>query len=259
MPQSLTSTHPIVGFTAATPNAAYLGPLYALLAGLAIFLGAALAHTGLLQKRCDHEALTHSLTAMGAGALLSAIAFVLVPEGIQHQSPLSVMLSFACGGVVFMLTDTALARSGSKLAQFLAMLLDFIPETIALGVLVARGELNQAAFVAAIISVQNFPEGYSAFEEMSAPLPSPPDPARKKLLWRFLAISLSGPIYFFLGSRVFVHQEELVSVGMTFCAGGILYLLFQDIAPKVPVANHHLPPLAALLGFCVGLAGYLWT
>ncbi len=42
-----------------------------------------------------------------------------------------------------------------------------------------------------------------------------------------------------------------------FSAGGILYLMFEDIAPEVPLANTYLPPLGAVLGFALGLAGDL--
>lgn len=42
---------------------------------------------------------------------------------------------------------------------------------------------------------------------------------------------------------------------MLFAAGGILYLTFQDIAPQVPLARHRGPPLGAMAGFALGLAG----
>jgi ZIP family zinc transporter len=42
---------------------------------------------------------------------------------------------------------------------------------------------------------------------------------------------------------------------MTFSAGGIMYLIFQDIAPKVPLRNSWLPPMGALVGFFVGVLG----
>ena len=38
-------------------------------------------------------------------------------------------------------------------------------------------------------------------------------------------------------------------------SGGILYSVFQDIAPGIRMENHWLPPLGAILGFLVGLVG----
>jgi ZIP family zinc transporter len=40
---------------------------------------------------------------------------------------------------------------------------------------------------------------------------------------------------------------------MSFAAGGILYLVFQDIAPQSKMQRHWAPPLGAVLGFAVGM------
>ena len=40
-----------------------------------------------------------------------------------------------------------------------------------------------------------------------------------------------------------------------FAAGGILYLIFQDIAPQSKMRRHWMPPLGAVLGFVVGMIG----
>lgn len=45
---------------------------------------------------------------------------------------------------------------------------------------------------------------------------------------------------------------------MLAAAGGILYITFQDIAPQARLARHWGPPLGAVLGFVVGLAGHMW-
>jgi ZIP family zinc transporter len=42
---------------------------------------------------------------------------------------------------------------------------------------------------------------------------------------------------------------------MTFASGGILYLIFQDIAPQSKIKNHWIPALGAVLGFAIGLLG----
>ncbi len=46
---------------------------------------------------------------------------------------------------------------------------------------------------------------------------------------------------------------------MLFSAGGILYLMYQDIAPQIPLARHWSPPLGAILGFALGLLGHILT
>jgi ZIP family zinc transporter len=42
---------------------------------------------------------------------------------------------------------------------------------------------------------------------------------------------------------------------MSFAGGGILYLVFQDIAPQSKMERYWLPALGAVLGFVVGMLG----
>ena len=44
---------------------------------------------------------------------------------------------------------------------------------------------------------------------------------------------------------------------MLFAAGGILYVVFQDIAPQAKLERHWSPPLGAVAGFLLGLIGQL--
>ena len=44
---------------------------------------------------------------------------------------------------------------------------------------------------------------------------------------------------------------------MLFASGGILYLIFQDIAPQSHLERHWAPALGAVLGFGVGMLGQL--
>jgi ZIP family zinc transporter len=45
---------------------------------------------------------------------------------------------------------------------------------------------------------------------------------------------------------------------MMLAAGGILFLAIADIVPKVPLRNRHAPPLGAVAGFLLALAGHLY-
>jgi ZIP family zinc transporter len=44
---------------------------------------------------------------------------------------------------------------------------------------------------------------------------------------------------------------------MLFSAGGILYLIFQDVAPQSRLERHWGPALGAVLGFGVGMLGQM--
>lgn len=227
--------------------------LLSLGAGLAITLGGFAASRKIFNSIWLQEEVRHTVTAVGGGALISAIAFVLVPDGADKQSDISTLITFAAGGVTFMLIDKYLARSGSNASQLIAMLLDFVPEAIVLGVVIGDS-IEQAIFIASVIVAQNFPEGYSAYSDMK----SSGSFSRKKLLTYFLLIGLTGPIYVSLGSFVFINSPQILGALMTYSGGGILYLVFQDVAPNAIVEKSWLPPLGAVLGFMIGLAGHIF-
>lgn len=52
----------------------------------------------------DQE-LRHSIIAFGGGALLAAVTLVLVPEGSRSLTPVTALLGFFGGGMIFMLID----------------------------------------------------------------------------------------------------------------------------------------------------------
>jgi ZIP family zinc transporter len=227
------------------------GIILSLIAGLAITAGAGFASINLFRSVWIREEFRHGIIAFGGGALISAVAFVLIPDGAEHQANVSTILTFLSGGIAFMIIDRILANAKSNLAQFMAMMLDFIPEAIVLGAVIAE-DYTKAVFIAIVIAAQNLPEGYAAFTEMQN------KHNKKKLLGMFLLVGISGPVYILLGSEVFAHYPNILGMMMTFCAGGILYLVFEDIAPHAVMKKHWLPPFGAVAGFTVGLIGYLY-
>lgn len=57
------------------------------------------------------------------------------------------------------------------------------------------------------------------------------------------------------GYLLLADSPRIVAAIMLFAAGGILYIVFQDIAPQVRLQHHWAPPLGALAGFLLGLVG----
>lgn len=231
------------------PHWAALG--LATLAGLSIPLGAALAQwrVNILPDWLGSE-LRHMVIAFGAGALLAAVALVLLPEGSERLSPGPAMLWFFAGGVGFAVIDRIIAAQGGKIAQFLAMMMDYLPEAMALGALVT-GDLPSALLVAALIALQNLPESFNAMREMSE------GAEQTAPLWLFYLMVPLGPLAAAVGLALPVAYDPVIGAVMLLASGGIIYLMFQDIAPQVPLENSMLPPLGAILGFGVGLAGHL--
>lgn len=223
-----------------------------LLAGLAMPAGALLANIRSESDSWLDNELKHGVIAFGGGALLAAVALILVPQGIEHQSIGSATLLFCAGGFSFMLIDILLYRFNTTASQLIAMLSDFIPEALALGAAIAFNS-NSAFLLALLMALQNLPEGFNAFYELkqSTKLTS------HQLITIFTVLSLSGPIAGVSGFYLLANQPQIVSGIMLFAAGGILYSVFQDIAPQAKLKQHWLPAFGAIIGFMLGIVGHM--
>lgn len=228
--------------------------LSTLLAGLAMPLGALIARVEKIGENWLEEELRHSVTAFGGGALLSAVALVLVPDGIEHLNALSACAWFVLGGFGFMALDIYLKKTNTPASQLAAMLSDFIPESIALGAAFAMGGEN-AFLLAAIIALQNLPEGFSSYRELNAASVYKP----AKIIMLFCLMAMLGPLAGISGYLWLADYPMIVASIMLFASGGILYSIFQDLAPQARLENHWAPPMGAVFGFVFGLLGLMLT
>lgn len=225
---------------------------WTLLAGVAIPAGGALASVERIQPRWLEEEFRHAVIAFGGGALLSAVSLVLVPEGIRALPPVVVAGCFLGGALAFLGLDLQLAKSEQPMAQLTAMISDFAPEALALGATFsARAEL--APLLAGIIALQNLPEGFNAFRELKAATSW----RKARILGLFTLFALLGPAAGLLGYFCLSAFPAVISAIMLFAAGGILYLVFQDIAPAAKLERRWAPPLGAVAGFLLGLLGQM--
>lgn len=219
------------------------------LAGLASWVGGLAAHwEGSAETKGKRE-FVHGMVAFGGGILVAAVAFALTPFGMRELSPPMLALVFVAGGGVFCGLDIWLTRRSGSRSQLMAMLLDFVPEAIALGAVFGH-DPRLGLLLALFIGAQNLPEGFNAFRESRLV----GTPARVALT-ALLAISLIGPIAAGAGFLFLREQLALTAAIMGFAAGGILYLVFQDIAPQSRMRHHRTPALGAVLGFLVGMLG----
>jgi len=223
--------------------------LFSWLAGFASFAGAAIARVERIPEGVRKKELFRGIVAFGGGILIAAIAFALVPNGIETLTAPALGLLFGAGGIAFCLLDIVLSRSGGSKAQFAAMLSDFIPEAIALGAVFAHDQ-RLGILLAIFIAVQNLPEGFNAYRELNKTT------GRSALiLWQMFFVSFLGPAAALSGFFFLQNLPGITDGIMVFAAGGILYLVFQDIAPQAKLRRHWLPPLGAVLGFIVGMLG----
>jgi len=224
------------------------------LAGLAMPLGALIACFEKIGSEWLEQELRHSVMAFGGGALLSAVALVLVPEGVANLNILAACIWLIVGGLSFMALDIYLKKIATPASQLAAMLSDFIPESIALGAAFATGS-NNAFLLAGLIALQNLPEGFSAFRELNSSSVYKP----KKIIIIFSLMAVLGPISAVSGFFWLSESPEIIGAVMLFASGGILYSIFQDIAPQVKLEKHWAPPMGAVLGFTLGMLGLMLT
>lgn len=223
---------------------------YALFSGITIYLG------GLLSRYCENikesilkKEILHGSVAFGGGILIAAVAFVLAPQAIESLSLIPLVLIFLMGAFSFLFLDKFIEQKGGRLAQFLAMLMDYIPEVIALGAVFAH-DSKLGLLLAIFIGLQNFPEAFNAYTDLrSSGLSS------RHILNVFFPLSFIGVVAALSGNYFLSEKPTLIASLMIFASGGIVYLMFQDIAPMSKMRNKWGPAIGASLGFSIGIIG----
>jgi len=225
--------------------------IYAFASGITILIGGVLSRLDHFPDSENKKLILSAIIAFGGGVLVAAVAFVLVPRGIESLSIPYVAVFFLSGAYVFFILDRKLSRSGTSVSQLLAMMMDFIPEAIALGAVFAHDK-NLGLLLAIFIGLQNLPEGFNSFKELVNNGYSP-----NKSLLILLPLSLTGVLAACVGF-IFLHNNPAtIAALMLFAGGGIIYLTFQDIAPMAYMETYGSPALGASLGFFVGILGQM--
>ena len=225
--------------------------LYSFLSGITIFLGGLLGNyfENYDLKRLTRSGIIHTSIAFGGGILIAAVSLVLVPQGMLSLSLWPMAGLFFGGAITFFFIDRQLEQKKEPFSQVMAMLLDYIPEAIALGAVFAANE-NLGLLLALFIAFQNFPESFNAFVEMRKGGYSAKTCLKILALLSFVGIAASVSGFYFLSSRPLTTASL-----MLFSSGGIVYLIFQDIAPMSKMNRKWLPALGASFGFLAGMIG----
>ena len=216
---------------------------WALLAASSLVIGAWLAATFKVPDRLVGEAM-----GFGAGALISAVAYDLIPHG--SVSDLDIWLSFGAGAVVFYAIDGLLERrsSGSGNAGraiALGALLDGIPESIVLGISLAVGGSVSIGFLTAVF-ISNIPEGLSSTSELRSEMPT------RSIYRLWIAIAVASAVAGALGYGLAVALPK--SDGhrvQAFAAGAVLTMLASSMMPEAFKEGGRRVALFTALGFAV--------
>jgi len=223
---------------------------YSLFAGITVFMGGILSRT--FEKFRDYPAykfITHFAIAFGGGILIAAVAFVLIPKGIKQLSIFPLVLTFISGVLFFCILDNWIHQKGGSFAQMMAMLMDFLPEAIALGGVFAHN-IRLGLLLAIYIGMQNLPESFNTYIELKHHNHS----SRTSLTILFL-LSFTGIIAALMGYFLLRNKPSIIAGLMVFSGGGIIFLMFQDIAPLSKIKNSWIPAIGASIGFLVGIIG----
>ncbi len=225
---------------------------YGAVGGVAIPGGALLALCDPLPRGPLRREAVHAATAFGGGVLLAAVALVLVPHGMAALSVAPMSAAFGLGALGFLLLDRAVAAAGGRAGLLMSMVMDFVPEALALGAAYGSGA-KSGPLLALLIALQNLPEGFSAYGELRSSRLRP-----GRALGLLAALALLGPLAAWLGFLYLRDWHAAVAAIMLFGAGGIVYLTFQDIAPEAHLPRRWAPALGAAAGFWVGMLGDHW-
>ena len=189
----------------------------------------------------------------GAGALIAAVAYELIPESSPRD--FASFISLGIGAVVFYLASSMIdRRSRSKDCEndkaetgrtiALGALLDGIPESIVLGMSLVIGEAISVAFLGAVF-VSNLPESISATSEMDrGGMP------HHKVYRIWIIVMLSCIIFTVLGAVLIQYVPGLEGFYVkAFAAGAVLAMLADSMIPEGFREGGRLTGLMTVMGF----------
>jgi ZIP family zinc transporter len=216
---------------------------WALLAASSLVIGAFIAQNVKISKRVVGEAM-----GFGAGALISAMAYELIPpESLTHRD---IWLFFGIGALVFYGIDSVLERSSSGSANpgqaiALGALLDGIPESIVLGISLAVGGSVTIGFLVAVF-VSNVPEALSATSDLHA------HTSARNIYRLWIGIALISAV---AGALGYAFANALPATDghrvQAFAAGAVLTMLASSMMPEAFTEGGRRVALYTALGFAI--------
>ena len=205
------------------------------------------------------------IMGFGAGALLSAIAYELVPESALERTGSWEWLScLAHSPSLERLDDRPPGRcrpqghrrqtsGGSGSAIFIGTLLDNIPESIILGMSLALGGAINIAFLAAVF-ISNLPEGVAGTLNLEAAGRS-----RRTIFWMWTWLVLISAACAGLGYLIIRWLPGADGrIAQAFAAGAMLTMLADAMMPEAFEHGGKLVGIFTVMGFLVAAICRPW-
>jgi len=183
--------------------------------------------------------------AFGAGALISAVSFDLLEEGVQVGGNAAVGAGLAAGALTYFAASRALPDTGGT-ALALGAFLDGIPEQAVLGIGLASGEGVSVGLLAAIF-VSNLPEAIGSASDMQAP--------KRRIIALWVAVAVVCTIATVAGYAIADVTGGTLRAGIDgFAAGALLVMLIDSMIPDARRQGGPAAGLVTVLGFAVAAA-----
>jgi ZIP family zinc transporter len=198
------------------------------------------------------------IMGFGVGALISAIAYELLPESETHSW--TIAFAFVLGALTFFLGDWIVDRqggaerkditggqeTGSGAAIFIGTLLDNVPESMILGMSLALGGAINLAFMVAVF-VSNLPEGLAGTISLEAAGRS-----HRSIFRSWAMLVLVSAACAVLGYLIIGWLPEADGRNaQAFAAGAMLTMIADAMMPEAYEHGGKLVGLFTVLGFLV--------
>lgn len=207
-------------------------------------------------KRRPSSRVVGLISAFGAGALISAVAFELVLDAAGKKRPAALAAALALGAIAYFMGSRYLDRrnkTGSASSRGLALLLgatlDGIPESLILGISIAGGAGLSLPFLVAVI-VSNLPEGMAS----AAVLGKDPNYPTRRILGMWGIVVCISSVVAGLGVFVATLVTMTGALAQAFAAGALLTMITDDLIPESRELAGLDAGLGAVIGFAVAFA-----
>ena len=209
--------------------------------------------------------LLDALLGFTAGVMLAATAFSLLVPALDDGNLAEVLVGLSAGGATLLALDvlvphvhlrylerghTDVAAGRRAVLLLSALTIHNVPEGAAVGVAFAAGGQELGVPLALAIGIQNIPEGFAA----AAPLLSAGSSPRAAVGVAALTGAVEPPAAL-LAFAAFGAVGALLPFGLAFAAGGMLYVVVDELVPESHArGNERAASVALLIGFALMLA-----
>ena len=196
------------------------------------------------------------MAGYGAGALIAAISFDLVPQAQADLDKWEFALWMVIGVVVFLVADALVEKRfgstgvGGAMGIVVGSVVDGVPESVIFGIQVGTAIPISLSFLAAVF-ISNIPQSIAPSADLAAGGWSA---RRVGILWFWvvLACGVAAAVGYLLTDASSAAQGGRMAA---LAAGGLLAMLTNSLMPFAFERAGQLAGVATVVGFCVSLLG----